>query len=142
MSPGISCGFGLITKATCLLLWTPVDTSKIFAFRHPSQSILLLESLVSSWGRLPKHARRVNERSDLPFVLQRIAIRAAKEKAHWAAWAAAPSIWFFTAQVTLLPSGAMRCPALKVTGYDEKGRPTVSGTWANMPRRGWRRCAL
>jgi len=119
-----------------------VDTSKIIAFRHPSQSILLLESLVAAWGRIPKHARRVQERGNLPFVLQRIAIRAAKQSAHWAAWVAEPSIWFFVASATSLPSGTVQCPALKIMAYDEKGRPTVSGTWVNMPRRGWRRCAL
>jgi hypothetical protein len=112
------------------------------AFRHSSQAVLLLESLLSSWGRLPRHARRVGERSSLPSVLQRIAIRGAKNKVQWAAWAAANSIWFFTAEVTFMPSGAVRHPALKVAAYNEKGRLTAAGLWANMPRRGWRRCAL
>jgi hypothetical protein len=119
-----------------------MDTSKILAFRHSSQAILLLESLLSSWGRLPKHARRVSERSSLPSVLQRIAIRGAKQKILWAAWAAESSIWFFTAEVTSVPSGGVRTPALKVTAYNEKGKSTASGVWVNVPRRGWRRCAL
>jgi hypothetical protein len=119
-----------------------MDTSKIMAFRHASQAILLLESLLASARRIPRHARRVADRSALPSVLQRIAIRGAKSKVHWAAWSAASSIWFFTVEVTPPPSGVPRCPAIKVMAYDEKGALKASGVWANIPKRGWQRCVL
>jgi len=125
-----------------LLCGCAVDTSKILSFRHPSQAELLLESLLKSLDRLPRHARRVSDRSDLPSVLQRIAIRATKQKVRWSAWSRENAVWFFTAEVTLVPSGPARRPALKITGYNEKGKLTECGVWINMPQRGWRRCAL
>ena len=119
-----------------------MDTSKIMAFRHASQAVLLLESLLASARRVPRHACRITDRSSLPSVLQRIAIRGAKTKSYWAAWSAETSIWFFTAEVVPPPSGIPRCPTLKVTAYDEKGTLKASGVWANIPKRGWQRCAL
>ncbi len=119
-----------------------MDTSKILAFRHPSQAKLLLESLLESFGWLPHHARSVTDRSDLPAVLQRIALRGARQKVSWAAWRRESAVWFFTAEVTPAPSGNTRRSALKISSYDEKGKLTSCGVWVNVPRRGWQRCAL
>jgi hypothetical protein len=119
-----------------------MDTSKIFAFRHPSQAELLLESLLLAAGRLPTRARRVAYRSDLPAVLQRIAISARKRKARWVAWTRGEAIWLFTAEVTAVPSGPVERPALKICRYNARGKLTKCGVWVNRPSRGWRRCAL
>lgn len=119
-----------------------MDTSKILAFRHPSQAELLLESFLRSLKRLPAHARRVTDRSDLPSVLQKVAIQAAKKKAKWGAWSRDGAIWFFIAEVTSIPADQIRRPALKISGYNEKGRLTECGVWINVPSRGWQRCAL
>jgi hypothetical protein len=119
-----------------------MDTSKILAFRHHSQAEILLEALLRSLDRLPAHARKVADRSDLPSVLQRIASQARKRKSMWGAWVKGNAIWFFTAEVTSAPSGQARRPALKISGYDEKGRLIECGVWINVPPRGWRRCAL
>lgn len=119
-----------------------MDTSKILSFRHPSQAELLLESLLRSLNRLPRRARRVGDRSELPSALQKIAIRAKKQKLCWGAWSREDAVWFFTAEVTSVPSGELRRPALKISGYDAKGKLSECGVWVNMPSRGWRRCAL
>jgi hypothetical protein len=120
-----------------------MDTSKILAFRHPSQAKLLLESLVSeNFGWVARHARAVTDRSDLPAVLQKIAFREAKRRISWVAWRKEDVVWFFTAEVISAPAGSGSRSALKVDGYNEKGRLTASGAWVNVPRRGWQRCAL
>ena len=119
-----------------------MDTSKILGFRHPSQAGLLLESLLQNLDRLPAHVHRVAERSDLPSVLQRIAMRASKAKIAWGAWAGNNAIWFFTAEVTAVTSGPSRQSAVRLLGYNAKGKLTECGVWVNVPRRGWRRCAL
>lgn len=119
-----------------------MDTSKILAFRHPSQAELLLESMLLSLDRFPGSARRVSDRGDLPSALQRIAIRSTRQKMRWGAWSKDDAIWFFTAEVTSVPSGKVRRPALKVSGYDAKGNLTECGVWVMAPKRGWQRCAL
>jgi hypothetical protein len=119
-----------------------MDTSKILALRHPSQAKLLLESLLEDFGWVPGHARSVTDRSDLPAVLQRIALRGARRKGCWAAWRKDSAVWFFTAEVTAAPSGTGQRSALKIDGYDEKGKLTTCGVWVHVPRRGWQRCAL
>ena len=119
-----------------------MDTSKILAFRHHPQAELLLESLLRSLDRMPAHARKVTDRSDLPSALQRIANQARRQNARWGAWSKDNAIWFFMAEVTSAPSGQVRRPALKISGYDEKGKLTECGVWVNIPPRGWRRCAL
>jgi hypothetical protein len=119
-----------------------MDTSKILAFRHPSQVELLLESLLKSLNRLPEHSHKVTERSDLPSVLQRIAIQAKKQKIRWGAWAKDNVIWFFTVEMTTAPLGLSRRPALKISRYNQKGKLTECGVWYNVPPRGWQRCAL
>jgi hypothetical protein len=119
-----------------------MDTSKILAFRHASQAELLLEALLQSLDRVPGHASRVTERSDLPAVLQRIVLRGAKQRLSWAAWARDKAFWFYTAEVIAAPIANVGRSALKVSGYDERGRLTECGVWVNPPGRGWARCAL
>jgi len=119
-----------------------MDTSKILAFRHPSQAGLLLESLLHSLGRLPERARRVTDRGDLPGTLQRIAIRGAKQRQSWSAWRRDSSLWFFTSEVVATTYANLKRPALRICRYDEKGRLTLSEVWVNVPTRGWRQCAL
>ena len=119
-----------------------MDTSKILAFRHASQAELLLEALLESLDRVPGHAIRVTDRSDLPAVLQRMVIRGAKQKLRWAAWARDKAFWFFTAEVIAAPIAYVGRSALKVSAYDEKGRLSECGVWVNRPGRGWQRCAL
>jgi len=80
--------------------------------------------------------------SDLPAVLQRIAIRGAKQKLSWLAWRKDKAVWFYTAQLIPAPLANVRRPGLKISGYDERGRLTECGVWVNVPRRGWQRCAL
>jgi hypothetical protein len=119
-----------------------MDTTKILAFRHPSQAALLLESWVQTRDRVPGHASRVTVLSDLPAVLQRITIRGAKQKLGWVAWRKDNAIWFFTAQLVSAPLANVRRPGVQINGYDEKGRLTECGVWVDVPRRGWQRCAL
>lgn len=115
-----------------------MDTTKILAFRHPSQAELLLESLV----RLPARARKVTNRSDLPSALQRIAIQAGKAKRLWGAWARDDAIWFFTAEMSLALSRKHQRPSLIVSSFDQRGKIRECTLWVNFRDRGWRRCLL
>lgn len=119
-----------------------VDTTRIIAFRHPSQAELLLESLLVGLRRLPRKVRKLTCRSELPSALQRIAMRSSRRKAAWSAWVDGETIWFFTAELASVPFNGRPTPALAVSGYDRKGVLTECGTWVNVPKRGWRRCAL
>lgn len=119
-----------------------LDTTKILSFRHPSQASVLLESLLHSLDWLPENARRVQDRSELPSVLQRIAIRGARQQEKWLAWQRNSAIYFFTVKVTPPPAGVVRPPALRVSAYNERGSVTGCGVWANSPGKGWQRCVL
>jgi len=119
-----------------------MDTSKILAFRHASQSGLLLESWLQKLDRVPDHASKVTVLSDLPGVLQKIVFRGAREKLSWTAWRQDNAIWFFTARMVSAPLANVPRPGLKISGYDQKGRLIECGVWVDVPRRGWKRCAL
>lgn len=117
-----------------------MDTTKIIGFRHPSQVELLLESLVLSRKRLSSRARRLTDRSELPSVLQRIAIRATRAGKSWSAWAEDDTLSFYIAEMTPARVGGQQCPALKVTAYGRAGRIEEYGIWARPGRGEWRRC--
>jgi hypothetical protein len=120
----------------------PVDTTRILAFRHPSQAELLLESLASSKLGLGQRARQVSERSELPGALQRIVIREQGQGKSWLAWVQREAHWCCVA--TMIPAriaGQPR-PALRVTKYDASGRTVNFGIWAQLPDGTWHACAV
>ena len=119
-----------------------MDTTRILAFRHPSQANLLLESLARGRLGLGPRARQVSERSELPGSLQRTVIREQGEGKCWLAWVEREAHWCCVA--TMIPAriaGQPR-PALRVTKYDAAGRTVHFGIWAQLQDGTWHACAV
>lgn len=119
-----------------------MQTTRLFAYQRPSRVAALLESLVQARGRLPDHARKVTDRSELPSALQKIVIKSQDTELVWSAWTDEDRVWFFTAEMSLALSRERGCPALHVASYNEDDKMRVWQLWVCLKDGIWQQCAL
>lgn len=119
-----------------------MQTMTLFAYQRPSRVTALLESLVLARGRLPRNARKITERNELPCALQKIVIRSQSTEQVWSAWTDEDHIWFFTADMSLDVSRERGCPALQVGSYEVDGMLKEWQLWACLKDGTWHQCAL
>lgn len=117
-----------------------MQTTRLFAYQRPSRVQALLESLVLSRDTLPCQVRKVIDRSELPSVLQRIAIQSQKTERVWNAWADMEHIWFYTAEMSPSLSRERGMPVIQVGAYKEDGRIRDCRTWVCLKDGTWQQC--
>jgi hypothetical protein len=118
-----------------------METMRLRAIQHPSRVGELLDSFASSGAALPDRSRRIFERSELPVVLQRVVVQAARTEREWGAWTDEYRTWLFTAEMSLALSRERGTPVLDVSAYGEDGALLESGSWVADRQGQWRRCA-
>jgi hypothetical protein len=99
------------------------QVARVRAVQQPAQYIKgLLNSLVTSLSVLPEQSNPVRELSELPPVLQKAVMAAAKAGQSWAAWHdTGPHVWLYVAQMSVLLSQERGSPVLQVKHYRETG---------------------
>jgi hypothetical protein len=120
-----------------------METKKLRALQQPTQLTLLLDSLVMSQSWVPKGARQVADRSELPSVLQKLAIKTNKDQGTWQAWLFDDEVQFFSSEMSLATSRERGCAALNVHCYNEQGRLQKYSQWIQLANGGrWQPCPL
>ncbi len=115
---------------------------RLRAYQRPSRLELLLDSLVAAQNWVPDGVPRIGDRSELPSVLQKLAVAAVKGEGAWRAWVAHDGIRLFVTEMSLDLSRERGCPVLKVHFYDDRGRLLKFSLWVQLADGGWHRCAL
>jgi hypothetical protein len=115
---------------------------KLRTLQQPSRLETLLESLVLEQHWISQGAGRVDDRSELPSCLQRLAINAVKNEGGWRAWLGHDGMRLFVAEMSLELSRERGVPALKVRYYDHDGRLQNFSLWVQLADGAWQRCAL
>lgn len=118
-----------------------METARLRTIQQPSRVEALLESFVWHVYDLPDSVCKVQDRSELPGVLQRLSINAKKNEKTWGAWADRHRTWSFAAEMSLPLSRERGRPVLQVDAYAEDGQLTESGCWLSVRDGEWRRCA-
>jgi hypothetical protein len=116
-----------------------MDTTRILAFRHPSQLAMLMDSLVATAVRLPATAAKITDRGGLPAVLQRMAIRAAKARMEWRAWLQGDAIILLTAEHIAPPATHPKAPTLRLSICGARGGVKDRSDWIYLPSGKWQR---
>jgi len=116
-----------------------MDTSRILAFRHPSQLALLMDSLVASTVRLPQASAKVVNRGDIPAALQRIAISASKARMEWRAWLKGDAVVLLTAEHVAPPATHPKSPTVRLSVYGSQGRVKDRSVWLYQPDGNWQK---
>ena len=119
-----------------------METKRLRTLQQPSIVKVLHESLLRSLKRPPPGASRVDDRSNLPMALQRLAIAASKEGGSWAAWHTGDRIEFCTAEMSLDHSREHGQAVLKLATYDQNGRIRKWQVWAEAANDAWRSQSL
>ena len=117
-----------------------METTRLRNLQQPSQTELLLETLVSRANLLPKGAFRVRDPNALPSPLQAVVARAGSEGRIWAAWATPHQTWLFTCEMSLHRSRERGSPVLLVDRYGEDAGLQDAGSWAADAQGQWQRC--
>jgi hypothetical protein len=117
-----------------------METMRLRNLQQPSQTEVLLETLVSRTDLLPKDAYRIRDSQALSSQLQAVVARAGAEGRIWAAWATAHFIWLFTCEMSLHQSRERGTPVLLVERYGEDGELQESASWAADAQGRWQRC--
>jgi hypothetical protein len=115
---------------------------RLQAYQRPSRLELLLDSLVIAQKWVHVGADRIGDRSELPSVLQKLAMTAVKGEGTWRAWVAHDGIRLFVTEMSLDLSRERGCPVLKVTSYEDRGRLLNFSLWVQLADGAWHRCAL
>ena len=91
--------------------------------QQPAQYVKgLLNSLVTSLSVLPEASNPVRELTELPPMLQKAVMTAAKTGQSWAAWHDTRAhVWLYVAQMSLLLSQERGSPVLQVRHFRETG---------------------
>jgi Fe-S cluster biosynthesis and repair protein YggX len=118
-----------------------MQTMRLHAYQQPSRVQSLLESLVQARQLLPRLARKIIDRSELPSTLQKLIFQALKSGRVWSAWTDEDHIWLFVAELSLAPSRERGCPALQVSFFREDGKIKEWRQWACLNDGTWQPCA-
>jgi hypothetical protein len=124
-----------------------LESSDRYTMGHslcPHYRQLLLELLVQLFAVgtrfVPLTARRVLVPSQLPPVLERVALQAQRSLQAWVAWTEEQKTWFVVAEMATVPASHCRGEAIRMFFYDEDGRRVSWGTWALQSERSWMLC--
>ncbi len=119
-----------------------METARLRSLQQPSRLALLLDSLVMSQSWVPVNAPQVMDRSGLPSVLQKLAIKAVKDEGTWRAWLGHDGVRFFVSEMSLELSRERGRAALKVRYYNEEGLLQMYSQWIRLADGAtWQRCA-
>ncbi len=118
-----------------------MDTSRLKTIQQPKTSRELLRSFAATCELLPTGARNVDEISELPGPLQRIAARSDADEVVWLARVKGLRVWFLTATASLELSRERRRPVLQIRIYDEYGEPVDSLNSVHTTGEEWQRCS-
>lgn len=115
-----------------------METKRLRTLQQPSMVKVLHESLLNSLNHPPPGASRINDRSNLPMALHRLAIVTSKEGGSWAAWHTGDRTEFCTAEMSLDHSREHGQTVLKVGTYDQNGRIRKWEIWTQAANGAWR----
>jgi hypothetical protein len=118
-----------------------MERPRLGNLQQPSGVEKLLESYVVGSGLLPKDARQILDRADMPRELRRIVILATRTGRVCACWADNAHTWLFTAEASLNLSRERGAPVLQVSRYGDDGTIEASGCWLADQKGTWHRCA-
>jgi hypothetical protein len=118
-----------------------VETVRLLNLQQRSQIEVLLETLVSRAGLVPKDAYRIRDAKALSPQLQMIITRATSEGRVWVCWSNPHYYWLFTGEMSLDLARERGAPVLLVNRYDENGELEDSGPWTTDSAGKWQRCA-
>jgi len=91
---------------------------------------LLVQSFVVCTRYVPAGAQRLLALSELPPVLERVAIRVQRGWQKWFAWTDERRTWFVVAETAMDRGRPCHHEALRMFFYDEDGQCVTSGAWA------------
>jgi hypothetical protein len=117
-----------------------LETVRLRNLQQPSQTEVLLETLVSRADLLPKDAYRIRDPKALSPQLQMIITRATAEGRIWACWANPHYFWLFTCEMSLHMSRERGAPVLLVNRYADNGELEDTGPWTTDSAGKWQRC--
>jgi hypothetical protein len=117
-----------------------MHTTKLRHLQQPSRLEAMLESLVINRNWIAPGSQRVYDRSDLPSVLQKLAIKAEKGDCTWRAWNNHDGLRLFVVEMSLSLSRERGRPALQVRYYNEQGGLQEYSVWAQLADDSWQRC--
>jgi hypothetical protein len=110
---------------------------------HSAQRLLAVEQLIQRFVAdsryVPRTAQRLLDPSELPPVLERVAMRAQLYSQTWFAWTDGPRVWFVVAEMATVTVRHRKENALRMFFYDDEGRFVSWGSWALHPG-GWMLC--
>jgi hypothetical protein len=117
-----------------------METLRLQTLQKSSHIERLLRSLVKSLGVVPEGMDASWNRSDLPWALQQVVIRAGKEGQSWCAWTDRGfQAWLFVGEMSLLLSRQRGSPVLRVKHYRESGLREAAA-WLVDRQGNWHRC--
>jgi hypothetical protein len=99
----------------------------------------LIERFVADNRYVPGTAQRLLDPSELPPVLERVAMQAQHCSQTWFAWIDGPRTWFVVTEMATVTVRHRKENALRMFFYDDEGRFVSGGTWALQPG-GWMLC--
>lgn len=103
---------------------------------------LLVQSFVVCTRYVPAGAQRLLALSELPPVLERVAMRVQWGWQQWFAWTDERRTWFVVAEMAMGRDRRCHNEAIQVFFYDEDGQCVTSGTWAFHADARWAACEL
>ena len=120
----------------------PLDsTQRLRHIQHLSTGSRLAESLLAHAVDVPQGAYRIQNRSELPSPLQRVARALDDDAGAWIAYATVHTTRLFTAQVEFDLARERGQPVLRVREYNEHGRVIHSNVWVRLASGAWSVCA-
>lgn len=99
----------------------------------------LVPLLVLDIRYVPRSAQQLLDPSELPPVLEHVAMQAQRRLQRWFAWTHGPRIWFVVTESATVAIRRRKESAVRMFFYDVDGRFVSWGTWA-FPPGGWMLC--
>ena len=117
-----------------------MDTLKLRRLQQqPSRLEAMLDSLVANRDWIAPGAQRVYDRSELPSVLQKLAIKSEKGDGAWRGWFNHDGLRLFVAEMSLALSRERGCPMLQVHYYNEQGKLQQYSVWVQLADDTWQK---
>ena len=114
-----------------------METRRLRILVDPRQAQVLLESYVSTAGKLPAAAQKQTDLARLPLAFQDRIEQAEAQGLVWSAWAHGPDAWLYVGQLNLNRARERGQPVLEIDFYDYERRTKNRTIALRSPNGSW-----